>query len=411
MLSFNVAVIGAGASGMIAAAEAAKKGARVVIFDKNAVVGRKVLATGNGKCNFTNQKMNSSFYFGDNPEFIEAVLEKFNEKDTILYFKKLGIIPYIRDGYVYPKSEQAESIRHVLERQLESLKVVIRCDEEVINITKKSNSKKNFFEIVTNTGKCMADSVIISTGGNASKVHGSSGDGYRIARNFGHNIVKPLPALSSLILSESFLKAWSGVRFHGRIVLYDFDKNKIASDAGEIILNDFGVSGIPVFQVSRIASKYIDAGKEVYAELDLIPDYTVEELMDYLIDRKNDLSEYEVCEYLDGLINKKLADIIINRLDINSKMTINDINEKVLGKLVHLLKEWSFHVKAVSGFEKAQVTAGGVDSHQIDAYTMESKLCDGLFFSGEVIDVDGVCGGYNLQFAWASGFLAGNHAY
>ncbi|MDD7403665.1 MAG: NAD(P)/FAD-dependent oxidoreductase [Butyribacter sp.] len=409
MRSIEVLVIGGGASGMMAAIEAKRQGAKVLLLEKKPRLGKKLLATGNGKCNFTNQLQEKNCYRSEQKEFPWKVVEAFGCQQTVDWFHKIGILAKDKGGYVYPASEQATSVVHALEREIQRLKIEVHTEEWVEEIkphTGKGNSGMAGYNVSTQKDSYLAKKVILSTGGKAAPVHGSTGDGYVLAESLGHHLVFPVPALTSLILEEN-VKAWSGVRIQGKVSLLDEKEQLLCEDTGEIQMVSYGISGIPVFQISRYAAREIANGKKVYLLLDCMPDKDKEWIYQELQYQKEQNEKQSAGDLLEGIFPDKLIGVLLKKSDISIKESVSNLTDRQIWHLVHQIKKLQFQVKEVSDFEKAQVTAGGISAKEIETDTMESKICKGLYLTGEVVDVDGICGGYNLQWAWASGYTAG----
>ena len=399
-------VIGGGASGMMAAISAAKLGAEVTILEHKDKLGKKILSTGNGKCNFTNEDQNISHYHARELEFVQTVLRQFDYNKTLDFFMNLGIIPKKKNGYYYPNSNQASSILDVLLLEINRLGIKVITDCEI-----KTIDERKGFVIYTNVGRFNADRIIISTGSKAASHTGSDGSGYDIAKEYGHRIRPVLPALVQLQCRGKFFKKLAGVRSDAKISLY-VDGNMTASDTGELQLTDYGISGIPVFQISRFASIALYEKKSTEVLIDFLPDMDETEVKGYLISRlmNKDIQDINLEDALIGMLNKKLIYVIIKEAGLdpvgkNSDITLDDIDA-----LIRNIKAFKVLISASNSFDKAQVCTGGVDCGDIDAESLESKIVPGLYFAGELLDVDGDCGGYNLQWAWSSGYVAGIHA-
>ncbi|MCD7826873.1 MAG: NAD(P)/FAD-dependent oxidoreductase [Clostridiaceae bacterium] len=417
MRSVEVCVIGGGASGMFAAIEAARQGFRVLLLEKKNRLGKKLLATGNGKCNFTNRYQEPACYHSSAASFPWEALQRFGSDQTMKWFEEIGILPRERDGYIYPASGQASSVLRALERELVRLRVEIHTEEAVVSLEKmeqKSASgqgrderqRQSLFRIVTERESYQAGAVVLAVGGKASPVHGSTGDGYVLAGQLGHTVISPVPALTSLVLEGRFTKLWSGARLQGRVMLQVEGSPIRHVDQGEIQLVAQGISGIPVFQLSRFAAVSLGQGKHVSIYLDALPQMEEESLLQELCRRKayNDAQSFG--DLLDGMLPDRFVSALFCIVGEDIKRKANRVSAQQLEKTAHKIKQLKLPVKAVSGFEKAQVTAGGVSVDEVFADTMESKLCRGLFLTGELLDVDGICGGYNLQWAWTTGYLA-----
>ena len=373
----NVIVVGGGASGLMAAISAAKSGASVCILEHNEKLGKKILATGNGRCNFSNRLQEPSCYRSSQRNFPWQVIEQFPAEKTIAFFEELGICTRDRGGYLYPGSDQAASVLEVLQMEIERLQIPVEYGVQICGIVKK----KEQFEIRTATKRYHCQKLILATGSKASPVTGSDGSGYQYAKDLGHTIAPVLPALVALHAKENFFAALAGVRIQGKVTLF-VDGTKCAEDTGELQLTKYGISGIPVFQVSRYASEGLYREKEVIAVLDLAPNVTEKEMDDILRLRIRRHPERKMTEFFTGMYHQKFSQT----------------------------KSLRITIKGTNDFDQAQICAGGVRTEEVDPKTMESHYVSGLYFAGELLDVDGICGGYNLQWAWSSGFVAGKCA-
>lgn len=407
-MDYDVIIVGAGASGLMAAIAAAGKGSSVLVIEKNGKAGKKILATGNGKCNYTNLYQAPECYRSEDSNFAMKVLSRFDVNRTLDFFEKMGIYPKERNGYVYPNSEQASSMVSVLLMECERLKVKIIYNEKVKAVKKPDftvvTQKEDNSEAVYHGKK-----LIIATGGCASPNLGSDGSGYILAKAFGHTIVKPLPALVSLKSPDKFLRTVSGVRIQAAVSAYA-DSRRISREEGEIIFTDYGISGIPVMQLSRFVSKALDEGKKVSLMIDFFKEHSEEELRRLLISRCANNPGKSLEQMMVGLFNHKLNYILIKEAKLDSGLSCSKASKTDINKLAKQIKNFPLRISSVNTFEFAQVTCGGVSTFEIDPSTMESKKKKNLYFAGEVVDVDGTCGGYNLQWAWSSGYIAGCHA-
>lgn len=397
----GIYIIGGGASGLFAAIWAARRNRKVTVIEHKDKPGKKILATGNGKCNYTNLVQEAECYRSDNPAFAPEVLKSFDVKKTIDFFQEIGVYPHERNGYLYPNSGQASSVLEVLLLEAERLQVKIECGTHVKSINRN-------LTIFTDKGEFQADRVLLAAGGMVNPALGSDGSGLQLASALGHRIIKPLPALVQLRAKDKYFKTLSGVRTEAEVSLYT-GRRLLAKEKGEILFADYGVSGIPVMQVSRYAAKALSEGKEVFLVLDFFPALSKDEIKNILAGRLNRNPRETIEEAFIGFLNKKLAYTALRESKVDVSLTLGQLREEQLERLALRLKEWKISISETNSFEQAQVTAGGVDTLQIDPSTMESKLVKGLFFAGEIVDVDGTCGGYNLQWAWSSGFAAGNN--
>ena len=385
----QIIVIGGGAAGLMAAIMAARNHGEVTVLEQNEVPGRKILATGNGKCNLTNVRQEPSCYRSDHPEFPWKVVNTFPLKSTLQLFTSLGLYTKNKNGGLYPYSEQAAAVRDVLMMEARHLKVKLKTREHVIGIARDSGR----FQIQTETYTYTADKVILAAGGHVSSVTGSCEDGFKLAESLGHHIISPLPALVGLKGVGNYFHKWSGVRFEAAVSLY-IDEEYIISDRGELQFTDYGISGIPIFQISRFASRALHEKRQVKAVIDFMPDFNEEELLCFLENRMESCSYKTLPESMIGLLPQKLIPLLCTEI-------------KYVAELIPRMKEFPVIIKSTCLPAQAQVCTGGVDTDEICAETMESRLVPGLHFAGEVVDVDGCCGGYNLQWAWSSGAVAG----
>lgn len=401
----TVAVIGGGASGMMAAVTAASEGARVILLEHKDRIGKKILSTGNGRCNFTNIHQEPICYHSEDPLFPWEVVERFNAQAVISFFFQLGVYSKNRNGYIYPNSDQASAVLDAFRMELDRLKVEIRTGVECREI----RPGKKGFTVLTDQGPVRADRVILCAGSKAAPTTGSDGSGYDLAKKLGHRILPVLPALTALKCEEKFFKSIAGVRANGSVSIWSGGEC-IAKDTGEIQLTDYGISGIPVFQVSRYASKLLYEKKETDAVLDFMPDFTKTQTDAFLRARAKTRPDKSAEMFLIGLFHKKLCDLWIRLSEIPRQRKAGELTEDEIARLTSLIKEFRVRVRETNPYDKAQVCCGGVDTREVDPETLESVYVPGIYFAGEILDVDGMCGGYNLTFAWASGYVAGKAA-
>ena len=387
----KVVIIGGGASGMMAAIQAARTGAAVTLLEHNEKPGKKILATGNGRCNLTNLVQEPSRYRSSQPDFPWKIITQYPLEDTLAFFSELGIYTKDRNGWVYPYSDQAAGVAQVLELEARHQKVKIKTTEEVTDIFWEDGQ----YLVKTATWQYPCDSVIISCGSSASNVEGSSTTGYELAEKLGHTVVKPLPSLCGIRGKDNYYAKWAGSRMDGCITL-EIEGETVGEEQGEILFTEYGISGIGVFQLSRYAVRGTDEGKIATYHLDLMPQLTKEELVKLLLDRQQVGSYKNPQELLIGLLPRKMIDVLV-------KKTYEP------EKIAERLKDWQVPVKGAYALQQAQICSGGVDPRELTDQ-LESRLHPGIYFTGEVIDVDGPCGGYNLQWAWSSGAVAGRAA-
>ena len=401
----NVVIIGGGASGIVAAISAAREGANVTILEHKDRIGKKILSTGNGRCNLTNEYMKPECFRGDDISVITEVLRQFGYQETLDFFEKLGVIFKNRQGYIYPISDQAGTIIDVLRMELERLNITVCLEHHVQTI--KKNAK--VFKIVTDKGIYHGDSVILATGGKAASVLGSDGSGYSLSKQCGHSLSPVVPALVQLKGMGAYFKQLAGVRTHAKVSLFVNDKF-ISEDTGELQLTNYGISGIPVFQVSRYAAKALYEKKKVTAEIDFLPAMTDEELFLFVKARKRLHGDKKAEDFLVGMFHKKLIGVLLKEAKIALTDSINKLSDEKLKKLLFLCKHFSVSIEGTNDFEQAQVCAGGIKTTEINPKTMESLNEPDLYIVGELLDIDGIRGGYHLQWAWATGFIAGKNA-
>lgn len=396
----KVGIIGCGASGMMAAITAARKGYNVIVFEHGEKPGKKLLSTGNGKCNFTNGILSAENYNSEGKMLFSDVYKCFTREDTITFFNSIGIVEYQKNGYYYPRSEQASSFVNCLLDEIKRLNITI-----YYNVDPKIDKKKEKY-IVEIDKKCFDfDRIIIAAGSNAAPKTGSDGSGYSLAIKLSHTVKKPLPALCGLKCKGADFKQISGVRCKARVSLYSND-TFVKEDLGELQLTDYGISGIPVFQISGQALRLVDLSNAVYVNVDYAPEYSMDDLILALKNRAILLNEKSADKLLEGMFNSKLCEFFIKELGIYTNIKCAEISTESIVSLANIIKASKYIVSGHRGFDNAQVCSGGVICDELKP-TLESKINKGLYFAGEIIDVNGDCGGYNLQWAWSSGYVAG----
>lgn len=389
----RVCIVGGGAAGMMAAIIAAREGAAVTVLEHNEKTGKKILATGNGRCNLTNLYQDASCYHSQERNLAWEVLEQFDVQKTIRFFSELGIYTKNKNGGLYPSSMQASSVQELLEMEARYQKVKIKCREHVTGIQVLQEAAKPVFQVKTETWSYEADAVILACGSKASAIEGADGSGYTLAKSLGLKVIKPLPALVPLKGKGTYFTKWAGTRVEGKVIL-KAGAQILDTAEGELQLTDYGISGIPVFQLSSQTARLLDSGVPVSAELDFLPDFDEKGLEEFLKRRENACPYKTQRELLTGLLPKKLADVLSE----------GKTDRKTL---VQRIKRFAVEIKGTKAFDMAQVCSGGVSLTEINPKTMECRKIPGIYLAGELLDTDGICGGYNLQWAWSSGACAG----
>ena len=400
----EIAVIGGGASGMIVAITARKSGKEVVVLERKDRILKKVLITGNGRCNITNVNANISNYFGKNISSVENILNSFNPQDTMDFFNGLGIVCNEENrGKVYPLSGQASSVVDALRFEAERLGIKIETEFYVRKIEKEGFKFKIYSE---ERKKIEAGRVIIAAGGQSYPELGSNGSGFELAKELGHSVTRLSPSIVQLKTEKNQVKGLQGIKTDVVVTAYG-DNKKICTYDGELLFTDYGISGNVVFNISFVMPLY----KNVEFEIDFMEKFDYNELYEILKERKKMMSHLTMENYFNGMINKKLGQFLskVSGIEKLSK-PVKDLNDSEIRKLCTVLKKYRIKILDTTGFKNAQVTAGGVSLDEVNSETLESKIVKGLYFSGEVLDVYGECGGFNLQWAWASGYIAGKNA-
>ncbi|MCR5628311.1 aminoacetone oxidase family FAD-binding enzyme [Eubacterium sp.] len=394
----KVCVLGAGASGLMAAITARRNNEDVTILNNANKPGKKILMTGNGKCNITNLSMNESFYDEDCKDFVKDVLDVYSEKDTLKFFEGIGVHTYDKDGYVYPLSNQASTVLNHMLIEVERLGV------KIINECIVKDIRKN--TIICEDREINFDKLIIATGGVTAKKSGSDGSSYDLIKKLGHTVSNPVPVLTGVACLNKRLKDISGVRSKVVANLL-YDGKLIDSESGECQFTDKGLSGICIFNLSIKIKKLIEKAeyKNIVIDLELCPEINKEDL-EYLLRTSKNLG-MPVADVINGYINFKLATYICKNANVNPYKDSSELTDKDIKILSDKIKHFTFKVSELINSDNAQATSGGVSLLEVDSKTMKSKINDNVYFAGEVLNVVGKCGGYNLQFAFSSGFIAG----
>ncbi len=404
----KIVIVGGGASGLftsIVIKRALGNSVDVIILERLEKIGKKLLATGNGRCNFTNELMCDSKF--NNPEFVYHLFKRFGYSETISFFEELGLVSKVlAEGRTYPVTENATSVLDILRLEVEYLGIKVRTGFEV---KKLISINKQFILASAKEDEVIADYVVMATGGKSSAVLGSNGSGYNILKPYDINIVKPLPGLVGLKTENNLYKSLDGIRVKGKLTIKDKKMNTVYwAEYGEVLFKSDGLSGI----VSMQASTYINRkGKNTNSyiiSLDMLPDMNKEEIYRYLDKKIMMYPEYQIEVLLTGLINKMIAFRIFKDNKIELTRQIKTLTNKEKDKIVNNIKNYIIDAKNTYDFDKAQVTIGGVDVNEVKKETLELKKLKNVYVTGELLDIDGECGGYNLQWAWTSGYTVGS---
>ncbi len=399
-------VIGAGASGLVTAIVASRRGKKVLILEKNNKVGKKLLATGNGKCNITNQRPTLEHFYSNNPDFIREVFEGYGYQSVKQFFKSIGLeLIEAKEGKVFPMSLQASSVVELLVAECEQLGVEIRCEVEVEQVKRVGNR----YEIGHHEGVETTEALVIATGHLSAPQLGGVDVGVSFAKRLGHKIVKPFPTLVQLTSPMKRLERMAGVKVESRVTLKT-KKNSIITKQGDVLFTSYGISGLAILDISRFVLMELLTKKTVLLTLDLIPKMSQEQLMALMRKSLVKKSSKPLTIWLQGFINKKLILPILEPLNLQHEQVSSIfLNKNALESIVFQIKNFKIEINGSRGYKGAEVATGGVDTKEINPKTMESKRHKGLYFTGEVLDVDGDRGGFNLHFAWVCGLRAGKN--
>ncbi len=404
-MGYLVGIIGGGAAGLTAAIAAACKGAQVTLLERNDRPGKKLLATGNGKCNLGNENLSLDKYYTGEPDFLKDCLKRFGTAETKAFFEGIGMMLKSKNGYLYPISEQASTVLDVL-----------RYEAAALGVAFVTGCKADNVEMLPGGGICVRgdgkqfsfDRVILTCGGRAAPKTGSDGSGYLLAQRLGHSIIPTVPALVQLKCREDYLKSVSGVRTDALVTVLRRGKVQVR-ERGELQLTDYGISGIPVFQLSRVVNYILKEEREVEIVIDFLPDETRESFEAICRNRAFLGKKRTVEEFFTGMLHKKLMMLFIRLADLKATESMAAADREKIRRIYALCRSWKLHVTGSNSYDNAQVCAGGVPLAEVTEQ-MESKMASGIYLAGEILDVDGKCGGYNLQWAWCSGYLAGSAA-
>ena len=384
----RVIVAGGGASGLAAGIWAAREGAAVTILERNDRPGRKLSATGSGRCNFSNLEIGEDSFRGTDPGFAAPALKDFGPEDAADFFRDIGLLWVCNGPYLYPRNMQAASVAMMLADEFAACGGKLKTNERIRRIVPGETG----FTVCTDTWHYEADAVILALGSSASAIAGSGTDGYELAESLGHHIVTPLPALTALKCAGFRFGGWAGVRTQGAVTLL-VDGERVKRAAGELQLTGYGISGIPVFDISRYAVRALWEKKSVQVSLDFLPELDRGAAAELFSLARKRYPNRPLKSLLAGWFPDKLAEVLASLED-----PVNGV------------RDFRLTVTDSLSSEHAQALSGGVDTSEIDPASMQSRLVKGLYFCGELVDIDGNCGGYNLQWAWSSGRCAGRNA-
>ncbi|MCJ7663914.1 MAG: NAD(P)/FAD-dependent oxidoreductase [Desulfobacterales bacterium] len=403
----HIAIVGGGAAGMMAAITAARQGACVTLLEQQDRVGKKILATGNGRCNLTNVHGALDTFHGADPAFIGTVVGQFPMEKTVEFFHALGACTRVEDGgRVFPLTGQASTVLDVLRFEIERLGVALQVQTGIESISRKGDS----FRLRWPGGEEQADRVVVTTGGKAAPHLGGSESGIQLLTKMGHTAVPLFPALVPLKANPHFGPKLKGVKVFARALLAISGK-PAGSEAGEVLFTEYGLSGPPILQLSRMAMQARLAQQPVSLSLDLFPLWSAEQLMGNLEQRLSTRPQAALDHALIGLMHKRLIPAMLQESQIaEPRKPMSRVSQEECLRITSVLKNWQFEITGSLSWKEAQVMAGGIRTEDFSANTLESRLVKGLFAAGEVLDVVGDSGGYNLQWAWSSGYVAGMHS-
>lgn len=390
---------------MAAAIAAARSGAKVTILESGDRLGKKLLSTGNGKCNLGNTELGEGWYYTGDPAFLSARLKQFGTDDTVAFFRSLGLMVRPINGGLYPVSEQASSVLDVLRYEIRELGISVLTAHPVMGLEREEATGKLIVQ--AQDGEYRFDSVVLSCGGRAAPKTGSDGSGYRLAERMGHSLIPVVPALVQLKCKEDWFPAVAGVRAKASVTVKQ-GRGRTLTEAGEVQFTDYGISGIPVFQLSRVVNYILREQGVAEVVIDFLPGLSREEdpAAALMRERPSATGGRTVEEYFTGMLNKKLMLLLIRLAGLRASEPVKDAPPEKLRRVLEYCRGLTVYVTGSKSFDSAQVCAGGVPLSEIRE-NMESVKVPGVFFAGELLDVDGKCGGYNLQWAWCSGYLAG----
>ena len=410
----KVLIIGGGAAGMMAAVFAAKNGNKVEIFEKNEKLGKKLFITGKGRCNITNAAELEDFFpaVTSNPKFLYSAFYSFTNEQVISFFEELGVRTKVeRGGRVFPVSDHSSDVIQALKKEMERLEVKINLNAEVkeLRIEKRPSGETVTGILLASGKKISGDAVIVATGGISYPSTGSTGDGYRFARKCGHKVSELSPSLVPMEVKEWYAGELMGLSLRNIEIRITDGKKKLYQEFGEMLFTHYGVTGPVILSASSIVGKKLK-DKELTLHIDLKPALTEEQLDKRVLREFEANHNRQFKNAVDSLFPAKLRPVIVDLSGIPEDKKVHEITKEERLRFVHLVKDFTMTLTGLRGYNEAIITKGGVSVKEIDPGTMESKLVKGLYFAGEVLDLDAVTGGYNLQIAWSTGYLAGINA-
>ena len=410
----KVLIIGGGAAGMMAAVFAAKNGNKVEIFEKNEKLGKKLFITGKGRCNITNAAELEDFFpaVTSNPKFLYSAFYSFTNEQVISFFEELGVRTKVeRGGRVFPVSDHSSDVIQALKKEMERLEVKINLNAEVkeLRIEKRPSGETVTGILLASGKKISGDAVIVATGGISYPSTGSTGDGYRFARKCGHKVSELSPSLVPMEVKEWYAGELMGLSLRNIEIRITDGKKKLYQEFGEMLFTHYGVTGPVILSASSIVGKKLK-DKELTLHIDLKPALTEEQLDKRVLREFEANHNRQFKNAVDGLFPSKLRPVIVELSGISEEKKVHEITKEERLRFVRLIKDFTMTLTGLRGYNEAIITKGGVSVKEIDPGTMESKLVKGLYFAGEVLDLDAVTGGYNLQIAWSTGYLAGINA-
>lgn len=429
-MKYETLIIGGGAAGLTSAIATKDFGINSAIIEATNRVGKKILTTGNGRCNisnfyideiiklYSNLKPGTSIqppfpprYHSENTSFHIPTLQAFTVNDTINFFRFLGLpLITLEEGKMYPMSLQASSVLDIFRFAIAERDIPVFTEHKVISVKPLKEGFKVICKTTESESVFTCKKIIFCTGGKSAPNTGSDGSGYNILKELGHSIVLPIPALVQLKLDYKNLKALSGIKVEGSAEIL-VNNEPLRKEFGEILFTDYGISGPPIIQLSRTASYNLNKKNKITLKIDMLPNLSIDDLENTLETHWSLFGHRSVHDSLIGIINKKIIPIVLKEAIIeNIHKPCWELQWKEKKNIYSLLKAWEFNVVDTNSFSNSQVTAGGINTKEVDAFTLQSKLVPNLYFAGEILDVDGDCGGYNLQWAWSSGYISAKSA-